>query len=199
MKEDIKRNIERNIKENIAVKERLLSQKEKIEQIAEEIIKTYGNNGKILICGNGGSAADAQHFAAELVGRFKKERRALPAIALTTDTSTLTAIGNDHGFYKIFSRQIEALGAEGDLLIGISTSGNSENVIAAAKEAKKKGMKTLCLLGKDGGSLKDIADLSLVINSDNTPRIQESHILIIHILCDIIEQEVCNDENFRND
>src|SRR3989344_3809557 len=180
--------IKSHIQTHIEVVQKLAAETPDLEGVAALCIAALGNGNKLLVAGNGGSAADAQHFAAELVGRFKKERRALPAIALTTDTSTLTAIGNDHGFYKIFSRQIEALGAEGDLLICISTSGNSENVIAAAKEAKKKGMKTLCLLGKDGGSLKDIADLSLVINSDNTPRIQESHILIIHILCDIIEQ-----------
>ncbi len=139
--------------------------------------------------GNGGSAADCQHIAAELVGRFKSEREGLPAIALTTDTSILTAIGNDYSFNEIFARQIEALANKGDLVIGISTSGNSENVIRGILKAKKIGCYTVGLLGKDGGKLKNLVDLAIIIPSNNTPRIQECHILIGHIACEIVDKE----------
>lgn len=145
--------------------------------------------GKILICGNGGSAGDSQHFAAELTGRFKRERKALAAIALTTDTSALTAIGNDYGFDFIFSRQVEALGNSGDILFGISTSGNSQNVINAIFSAKQIGMNVISLLGRDGGKIKNLnPDLNIIIPSNDTPRIQEMHIFCIHMLCDIVEQ-----------
>ncbi len=135
---------------------------------------------RILVCGNGGSAADAQHFAAEIVGRFEKERRAYPAIALTTDTSILTAIGNDYGYDEVFSRQVEGLGATGDILIGISTSGGSRNVIRAAEKASVMGMKTVGLLGRDGGRLKGLVDHALVVAEDTTARIQEVHGFILH-------------------
>ena len=142
---------------------------------------------KVLICGNGGSAADAQHFAAEIVGRFEKERKGYPAIALTTDTSALTAIGNDYGFEHIFSRQVEALGQKGDILIGISTSGNSENVIRATIKAKELGIFTVGFLGKDGGKLKEIVDTAFIVDSDITARIQEVHLTLEHALCNIID------------
>ena len=142
---------------------------------------------RILICGNGGSAADAQHFAAELSGRYVKERRALAGIALTTDTSALTAIGNDYGFERVFSRQVEALGRPGDLLVGISTSGNSPNVIRAVEAAKEQGMKTLGLLGRDGGQLKNLCDDALIVPSPVTARIQEVHQMIYHFWCEIID------------
>jgi D-sedoheptulose 7-phosphate isomerase len=138
--------------------------------------------------GNGGSAADAQHFVAEIVGRFKLERRGLPAIALSTDTSILTAIGNDYGFDKVFSRQVEALASPGDLVIGISTSGNSPNVLLALQLARQAGCSTVGLLGKDGGSIKDVCDLALVVPTNDTPRVQEGHITIIHIVCDLLEK-----------
>jgi D-sedoheptulose 7-phosphate isomerase len=137
--------------------------------------------------GNGGSAGDAQHIASELVGRFSKERRGLPAIALTTDTSILTSVGNDYGYEHIFSRQVEALANTDDLVIGISTSGNSNNVLQALKAAKSLGCQTVALLGKDGGQIKDIVELPLIIPSANTARIQEAHILIGHIICEIID------------
>ena len=143
---------------------------------------------RVLICGNGGSAADAQHFAAELCGRFVTERRALAGIALTTDTSALTAIGNDYGFDKIFARQVEALGRPGDLLIGISTSGDSENIIHAVKTAQMLGLGTLGLLGRDGGKLKSLMDDCLVVPSDVTARIQEIHIMVIHFWCEILDE-----------
>ena len=141
----------------------------------------------IFSCGNGGSAADAQHFAAELTGRYETDRRGYPAISLTTDTSALTSIGNDYGFSRVFSRQLEALGKEGDVLIAISTSGNSENIISAVKHAQHHGIKTIGLLGRDGGSLANMVDIPLVIQAQSTARIQEAHILILHIICDAFE------------
>jgi D-sedoheptulose 7-phosphate isomerase len=144
---------------------------------------------KILLCGNGGSAADAQHIAAELTGRYKIERKGLPAIALTTDTSALTAIGNDYGYEHVFSRQVEALARKGDLLIGISTSGNSRNVIYALQKAKEIGCRTIGFSGKGGGKMNDVCDLNIIVPSDDTARIQEMHIMIGHILCQLIDNE----------
>jgi len=135
---------------------------------------------KIMICGNGGSASDAQHFAAEIVGRFEKERRAYPAVALSTDTSILTAVGNDYGYDEVFARQVDGLGRPGDILLGISTSGQSENVIRAVKRGKSLGLKTIGLLGKDGGALKRMVDQPIVVDSATTARIQEVHIFILH-------------------
>lgn len=163
--------------------------KDEIKNASLMCIQTIKNGGKILICGNGGSAGDSQHFAAEITGRFRTERKGLPAIALSTDTSALTAIGNDYGFDFVFSRQVEALGKNGDLLIAISTSGNSKNAINAVKKAKEIGMKTISFGGKDGGELKNICDLSLVVNSNDTARIQEFHIFIIHTICHLIDLE----------
>jgi len=160
-----------------------------IKEVGELASKILKNGGKVLICGNGGSAADAQHIAAELSGRFKKERIALAGIALTTDTSALTAIGNDYGYEYVFSRQVEALANEGDLLIGISTSGNSLNVIKAIESAKKIGCKVVTLTGKSGGEMKDLGDVNIVIPSNDTPRIQEMHIMVGHMICAIIDEE----------
>jgi D-sedoheptulose 7-phosphate isomerase len=160
-----------------------------IEEIATLFLVTLKNKGKLIFMGNGGSAADAQHLAAEFVGRFRKERIALPALSLTTDTSILTAIGNDFGFEKGFVRQVEALANPVDLIVGISTSGNSLNVIKALEKAKKIGVKTVCFLGKDGGALRSIADVSLIIPSFDTPRVQEMHILAGHIICEIVEEK----------
>ena len=187
MKNIIKAKIEENIETN---EELHKSQAENIEKAAKAIIGSFRNGGKILVFGNGGSAADSQHIAAELVGRFKKERKALPAIALTTNTSTLTAIANDYGYDVTFSRQVEALGREGDVAIGLSTSGNSKNVVAALKCAKSAGLKTIGLTGAGHGAMKDICDILIAIPSKNTPRIQESHILIAHIICELIENEL---------
>ncbi len=157
---------------------------------SQMVLDALKDGKKILICGNGGSAADAQHFAAELTGRYKTERRGLPAIALTTDTSAITAIGNDYGYERIFDRQTEALANEGDLLIGISTSGNSKNVLNALKVAKSLGCLTLGMSGRDGGAMNEVCDFNLVVKSDNTPRIQEMHILFIHIICQIIDDNI---------
>ncbi len=156
----------------------------------EAISSCLSNNGKILICGNGGSAADSQHFAAELTGRYKRERKALAAIALSTDTSALTAIGNDYGYEYIFSRQTQALANQGDIFFGISTSGNSQNVILAMQKAKEMGCKIIALSGRDGGKMKEIADFNLIVPSQDTPRIQEMHIFIIHCLCEMIESTI---------
>ena len=177
------------IKESIKAKEELLAPEniKLIDKISQEVIQTLKRGGKILFCGNGGSAADSQHLVAEFVGRFKKERKAIPALSLTTNTSILTAISNDYSFKNIFSRQVQALGKKGDLLIGISTSGNAENVILAVQAAKKIGIKTVGLTGKDGGKLAKISDISFIVHSNDTARIQESHILIGHILAELAE------------
>ncbi len=159
-----------------------------IAEAVNMLVAGFSSGNKLLVMGNGGSAADAQHFAAEMVGRFMLERRALPAIALTTDTSALTAIGNDYGFDTIFSRQVEALAHPGDVVVGISTSGNSTNIALALQEARRLGCRTIGLLGKGGGSIRELVDLPLVIPSATTPRIQEGHITVIHILCDLLEQ-----------
>jgi D-sedoheptulose 7-phosphate isomerase len=150
-------------------------------------INTLKNNNKILLFGNGGSAADAQHISAELTGRYKSERKGLPSIALTTDTSALTAIGNDYGYDMIFSRQVQSLAQKGDLLIGISTSGNSKNVIDALKLGQDMGCKTLGFSGNDGGAMSEVCDINLVVPSKNTPRIQEIHILFGHTICQCID------------
>ncbi|WP_457680065.1 D-sedoheptulose 7-phosphate isomerase [Thermovibrio sp.] len=164
--------------------------REKIYSVFLEIARRVKEGKKVLLCGNGGSAADCQHIAAELVGRFSVDRRPLPAIALTTDTSIITAVANDYSFDKIFQRQVEALGEEGDVLIGISTSGNSENVINAVKTAREKGLLTVGFLGKDGGRLKDFCHHYFLVKSFSTPRIQEVHITLGHVLCDFVEKFV---------
>jgi D-sedoheptulose 7-phosphate isomerase len=182
--------IQEIIQESITAQASLLYDEKlvaKIEASAGLIIKTLKRGGKVLACGNGGSAADSQHFAAELVGRFQKERRGLPAIALTTDTSILTALGNDYSFDIVFARQVEALGTPKDLLLAISTSGKANNVIAAVKQAKKRGLTTIGLSGKDGGELAKTADLTLIMPAVITARIQECHSLVIHILCELTE------------
>jgi D-sedoheptulose 7-phosphate isomerase len=156
---------------------------------AGNLIKSrFGKGGKLILMGNGGSAADSQHIAAELVGRFKKERRAMPAIALTVDTSSLTALGNDYGFDTIFERQVEALAGDNDAVVGISTSGNSENVVRALKKANEIGAETIGLVGNNGGRIKEVANLSIVVPSSDTARIQEVHITIGHIICELIEE-----------
>lgn len=161
-----------------------------IENICGAILRSLKSGGKILVCGNGGSAADAQHLAGELVNRFNLNRPPLPCIALSTDTSVITAIGNDFSYEEIFSKQIEALGKKGDVLIAISTSGASANVIKAAERAKANSMITIGLLGRDGGTLKNKCDIPLVVPLKSTPRIQECHVLILHILSEIVENSM---------
>lgn len=165
---------------------------EKLIPIIEEmgqLIKTAIHNGhKVLFCGNGGSAADAQHLAAEFIGRFQKERPSLPAIALTTDSSILTAVANDYGYNAVFERQVAGLGRPGDVLVGISTSGNSQNVVAAITLAKEKGMATIGMTGRGGGKMAEICDVALAVPSEVTARTQEMHILVGHILCEMVEE-----------
>ncbi len=161
---------------------------EKIVEVAQIISTALRDGNKLLLFGNGGSAADAQHIAAEIVGRFKKERRALPAIALTTDTSILTAVGNDYGFEHIFERQIEALCMPGDIAIGITTSGNSENVIRGIKKAHDLGATTIAFTGRNGGRIAEVAHYSFIVPSYETPRIQECHITLGHVLCELIDE-----------
>ncbi|PNV82212.1 MAG: phosphoheptose isomerase [Sulfurimonas sp.] len=185
IKDQIKKSFE--TKQAIYQNEELLN---KIVEVCTLCVELYKGKNKTILAGNGGSAADAQHIAAELVGRYGFDRPSIPSLALTTDTSNLTAIGNDYGYYKVFSRQLEGMGQEGDIFIGISTSGNSKNIINAFEVAKQKGIKTVALVGKDGGEMAKMADIALVVPSDSTPRIQESHILIGHIICDIIEKEI---------
>jgi D-sedoheptulose 7-phosphate isomerase len=178
------------IQSSIRVKQALLSDAafhDLVAQAATRIVKSLCGGGKVLFCGNGGSAADAQHLAAEFTGRYLKERRALPALALHANTSSLTAIGNDYGFDQVFARQLEALGKEGDVLVGISTSGNSRNVLRAMEVAKSKSIYTIALTGS-GGTMKDVADCAICIPSTETPRIQECHILTGHIICEIAEE-----------
>jgi D-sedoheptulose 7-phosphate isomerase len=160
-----------------------------IEIAAKLCINSLTNGNKILIFGNGGSAADAQHIAAELVGRYKTERKGLPAIALTTDTSAITAIANDYGYLHVFDRQVEALANEGDVVIGISTGGGSDNVISALRLANDLGCKTIGFSGRDGGEFNTLCDVNLIAIAEDTPRIQEMHILIGHTLCHLIELE----------
>jgi D-sedoheptulose 7-phosphate isomerase len=185
----MKPDVAKHIKESIVVKERILSQMlPDIEKAAEWTAQCLKEGHKLLFCGNGGSASDSQHLAAEFVGRYEKERRALAAIALTTDTSILTAVGNDYGYERVFERQVEALGKKGDLLFAISTSGNSKNVLKAVEKAKSLGIRTIGFTGGTGGMLKTLADLSLAIPSMKTSRIQESHIMIGHILCECVDE-----------
>lgn len=187
----MKTKIKAIIEESQKVKSGLLSDETLglIEKTAKVILDALNDGGKVIVFGNGGSAADSQHLAAELVGRFKKERKAIPAIALTTNTSTITALANDYGYDVSFKRQVEALGSKNDVVIGISTSGTARNVFEAIEKARALGIKTIALTGKTGGRLKDTADVSILVKSNDTARIQESHILIIHILCELIEDE----------
>jgi D-sedoheptulose 7-phosphate isomerase len=161
----------------------------KIEESINEIIKCFKTGNKIIIFGNGGSAADAQHIVAEFIGRFQKERKSLPAISLTTDSSIITSLSNDYSYEIVFSRQCESLVSKGDVVIGISTSGNSKNVEEGIKAAKKKGAITIGLLGGDGGIINNVVDISIIVQSTNTARIQEVHRVIYHIICGIVENE----------
>ena len=179
--------IRMQIETSIAVKRELLKNITPIIEVTEIMIEAYKNNKKVVWFGNGGSAADAQHLATELVSKFYMERAALPSMAFTTNTSTLTAISNDYDFNRIFERQVEAFVDEGDVVIGISTSGNSENVIRGLKKAKKMGAITVGLTGKTGGKMKQIVDYLIAVPSTETPRIQEAHIMIGHILCNLVE------------
>lgn len=187
----MKEKIKELLQNSINVKQALInSQIDKIEDIANQIINSLKKGAKVIIFGNGGSAADSQHIAAELVGRFQKERRALAAISLNTNTSIITALANDYSYEIIFARQIEALAKENDVVIGISTSGKAKNVILGIQQAKKQGLNTIAFTGSDGGQLAKEAQISLIVPSNITARIQEAHITVAHIICELIESEL---------
>ncbi|MDR2007170.1 MAG: D-sedoheptulose 7-phosphate isomerase [Acidaminococcales bacterium] len=185
MRIDIEKQIAEHQKVITLLQETLAGEIEAAARLAAGALK---NGKKLLFCGNGGSAADCQHLAAEFVGRFRKERKGLPAIALTTDTSILTAVGNDYGFERVFARQVEALGAEGDVLFAFSTSGNSPNILLAVEAARKKGLRSVVLTGGDGGGLKAAGEVRLNVPSPVTARVQEGHILIGHIICALLDE-----------
>ncbi len=183
------------LEEGVRLGENLKELTPVIAKSSRMIIDCHKSGGKVMICGNGGAAADSQHIAAELVGRFKRERRALAAIALSTDSSILTSLANDYSFDRVFSRQVEALGSPGDLLILISTSGNSANLVEAARAAKDAEIGTMALLGRDGGKVAGEVDFSIIVPSSDTARIQEAHTIIYHIICDLVEEEMAVGES----
>jgi D-sedoheptulose 7-phosphate isomerase len=191
--------IVREIRESIVVKQELIdAMPQLVADASRMIIDSMQNGGKLIVFGNGGSAADAQHLAAELVGRYRRDRKGLPAIALTTDTSALTSISNDYGFDAIFARQLEAIGKAGDVALAISTSGNSANILRAVSLSKKIGITSIGLTGRTGGSLRGSVDVCLCVPSDSTPRIQEAHSLIIHIISGIVESVVAGESGNGN-
>jgi len=187
---DFSSNLDRAINDSVRTLESLKNLEREVSRAADLIEQCLRTGNKLLVCGNGGSAADASHFATELVVRFAKDRRALPAICLASDSGILTAAGNDYGFDEIFARQVSAFGVPGDVLICLTTSGESKNVMRALQEAKEHQMKTIAFLGRDGGSTVGIADLDLLVKSDSTARVQEAHQLLLHVLCEIIESRL---------
>ncbi|MFH0791470.1 MAG: D-sedoheptulose 7-phosphate isomerase [Candidatus Omnitrophota bacterium] len=181
--------------ESIQIKEEVLrSYVGEIKDIADLVIDCLKKDGKIILFGNGGSASDCQHIAAEFIGRFKKDRTALAAVALTTNTSVLTSLANDYGYETVFARQVEALGRKNDIVIGISTSGKAKNVALGIKQAKKNGLKTIIFTGGDGGEIVKLADVSFVVPSSVTARIQEVHITVGHIICELVEELLCQEQ-----
>jgi D-sedoheptulose 7-phosphate isomerase len=191
----MKNKIKDIIQNSISVKQAILNDDalvDKISQAVRVITLAFLNGNKVLFCGNGGSAADAQHLAAEFSGRFYKDRKALPAEALHCNTSYITAVGNDYGYDVIYSRMIDGIGQKNDVLIGLSTSGNSKNILLAFETAKKNGMSTIGFTGTSGGKMKELSDILLNVPSDDTPRIQESHIMVGHIICQLVEESYFN-------
>ncbi len=187
--------IRERINDSIEVKTKILEDEHLlglIEQASDEVIKSLASGGKVLLCGNGGSASDAMHIAGELVGRFQQERNSLPAIALNGDVTSMTSVANDYGYDRVFERFVEGFMNPGDVLIGISTSGNSENVYRALAKAKERGDVTIALLGRGGGKIKDVASIPIIVPCDNTARVQESHIMIGHIICELAEEAYVN-------
>lgn len=181
--------------ESIQVKEELLrNYVSQIKDIADLMIESLKKGGKVILCGNGGSAADSQHIAAEFIGRFRKDRSALAAISLTTNTSILTSLANDYGYDVVFAKQVEALGQKNDIVVGISTSGKAKNVALALKQAKKQNLKTVALTGGDGGDIAKLAEVSFIVPSSVTARIQEAHITVGHIICELVEQTLCQEQ-----
>jgi len=191
----MKKLIEESFKESSEIIRKSSSLSNQIEKSIKIIIKCLKKNNKVILFGNGGSAADAQHIASELIGRFKVNRKSLPAIALTTDSSIITSLANDFSFDIVFSRQCESLVSNGDVVIGISTSGNSNNVIEGLKKSKEKGAITIGLLGNEGGKIKDLVDYSIIAPSQSTSKIQEVHRVISHVICKLIEEKYHNKEN----
>lgn len=190
--------VKQRISDSIAVKQQLLADEvliNKVAALADEIVTCISKGGKLVICGNGGSASDALHFAGEIVGRFVKERKAWPAVVLNADVATMTAVANDYGYEEVFARQVEGHVKSGDIFVGISTSGNSENVYRAQLKAKELGAKTACLVGKDGGKIGRESDYSIIVPCSVTARVQECHINIIHILCELSEAKLATLEN----
>ena len=189
-----------NIQESIAAKQKLLNDEgilKTIEEAASLCIDAYKKGRKILVCGNGGSASDALHMTGELVGRYKLERSGIPAIALNSNVAVMTALGNDYDYESIYAKQVKALGSEGDVLFAISTSGNSKNTVAACRQAAAMNISTVSLTGENGGKMREISDICINVPSNNTPRIQEMHILLIHTLCGIIEKQLYEDGYFE--
>ena len=191
---DFSSNLNRAIQESFRTLESLRDLQGEINAAAELVAQCLRAGNKLLVCGNGGSAADASHFATELVVRFAQNRRALPAICLTSDGGILTAAGNDYGFDEIFARQVAAFGFPGDVLICLTTSGKSKNLVRALEEAKARNVKTIAFLGRDGGSTLGIADVDVLIKSESTARVQEAHQLLLHVLCEIIEAQMEDDK-----
>src|SRR5215469_13348536 len=186
----ISSNLNRAINDSVRTLESLKNLEPQVSRAADLIGECFRTGNKLLMCGNGGSAADASHFATEFVVRFTKDRRALPAICLASDSGILTAAGNDYGFDEIFARQVAAFGVRGDVLICLTTSGKSKNLIRALEEAKARQLKTIAFLGRDGGSTVGIADVDLLVTSDSTARVQEAHQLLLHVFCEIIESRL---------
>src|SRR3989338_191842 len=180
--------IKEMIEESADLKKKVVQLTPQIGKAAKMIESALAKGNKLILAGNGGSSSQASHIAAEFTGRYKKERRSLPSISLSSEMSAVTAIGNDYGYDFVFSRQLEGLGSKGDVFVALSTSGNSINLIKAIEAAKKKGIATISLLGKDGGKMKGKADIDIIIPSQNTPRVQESHLMVLHIICEIVEE-----------
>ncbi len=184
----MKQELRSAINEHIAVLQQIESLCHPIQEVIELIDAAFKQKKKVMSCGNGGSASDSQHFASELTGRFEMDRKGYPAFSLTTDTSALTAIGNDYGFNRVFARQVESIGHEGDVLLVISTSGNSANLIETVSQAKKQNIKTIGLLGRDGGKLGQLVDVPIIVSGERTSRIQEAHIFVLHFICQYFER-----------
>ncbi len=201
MKQNMEEIIRTRLQESAAIKLALVDDDiliHKVTKLSDEIINCIAKGGKLAVCGNGGSATDAIHFSGEVVGRFQRERRPWPVISLNADISILTGIANDYGYEDVYARQVQAYLREGDILIGISTSGNSENVLRAVQMARKMGVRTAALLGKDGGRIGGTVDIPVIVPNNVTARVQEVHITLIHILCELLEERLCGDDGDRS-